>query len=214
MDIVFHPAPTPIGAKMTTAVLESLGYRSMTGPRHSSDLDALLRQVARRDADAFAALYDHTRSRVYGLVARVLRDSGYSEETTQEIYLEVWRTAEAYDSAKGSPLSWLMTMAHRRAVDRVRAEQAASQRESRYGAATVDRPGDLVADAAIAADERRRVAECLDGLTDVQRQSIELAYYGGLTYAEVSQRLSANLSTIKSRMRDGLRGLRNCLGMS
>jgi RNA polymerase sigma-70 factor (ECF subfamily) len=184
----------------------------MTSPRHS-DLDVLLRRVARSDADAFAALYDHTRSRVYGLVARVLRDSGYSEETTQEIYLEVWRTADAYDSAKGSALSWLMTMAHRRAVDRVRAEQAAGQRESRYGAATVDRPGDLVADSAIAADEHRRVAQCLDSLTDLQRQCIELAYYSGLTYAEVSQRLASNLSTIKSRMRDALRGLRNCLGV-
>ncbi len=134
----------------------------MTEPRHGSDLDALLHQVARRDADAFAALYDHTRSRVYGLVTRVLRDPGYSEETTQEIYLEVWRTATAYDSNKGSALSWLMTMAHRRAIDRVRSEQAAGQRESRYGAATVERSGDLVADSAIAADERRRVAECLD----------------------------------------------------
>jgi RNA polymerase sigma-70 factor (ECF subfamily) len=104
-------------------------------------------------------------------------------------------------------------MAHRRAIDRVRSEQAAGQRESRYGAATVDRAFDLVADSAIAADERRRVKECLDGLTDLQRQCIELAYYGGLTYAEVSQRLAANLSTIKSRMRDALRGLRNCLGV-
>jgi RNA polymerase sigma-70 factor, ECF subfamily len=198
---------------MTTVAAETLGYRAMTGPRLSSDLDALLRRVARRDADAFATLYDHTRARVYGLVARVLRDSGYSEETTQEVYLEVWRTADAYDSAKGSALSWLMTMAHRRAVDRVRAEEAASQRESRYGAATVDPSSDVVADSAIAGDERRRVAECLDGLTDLQRQCIELAYYGGLTYAEVSQRLSANLATIKSRMRDALRGLRNCLGV-
>jgi RNA polymerase sigma-70 factor, ECF subfamily len=198
---------------MKTLVAESLGYRSMTGPRHLSDLDALLRQVARRDADAFAALYDHTRARVYGLVARVLRDSGYSEETTQEVYLEVWRTADAYDSAKGSALSWLLTMAHRRAVDRVRAEQAATQRETRYGATAVDRPGDVVSESALAADEARRVAECLGGLTDIQRQCIELAYYGGLTYAEVSQRLSANLSTIKSRMRDALRGLRNCLGV-
>ena len=198
---------------MTTLVAETLGYRSMTGPRHSSDLDALLRRVAGRDAEAFAALYDHTRTRVYGLVTRVLRDSGYSEETTQEVYLEVWRTADAYDSARGSALSWLMTVAHRRAVDRVRAEQASSQRESRYGAASVVRSSDVVADSAIASDERRRVAECLDGLTDVQRECIELAYYGGLTYAEVSQRLSANLSTIKSRMRDALRGLRNCLGV-
>jgi RNA polymerase sigma-70 factor, ECF subfamily len=185
----------------------------MTRPRHTSDLDALLRQVARRDADAFAALYDRTRARVYGLVTRVLRDPGYSEETTQEVYLEVWRTASAFDPARGSALSWLMTMAHRRAVDRVRSEQAATARESRYGAATVDPPSDVVADSALAADERRRVAECLDGLTDVQRQCIEMAYYGGLTYPEVSQRLSANLSTIKSRMRDALRGLRNCLGV-
>lgn len=198
---------------MTTVVAERLGYPSMTGPQHRSDLDALLHRVARRDADAFAEFYDLTRARVYGLVTRVLRDSGYSEETTQEVYLEVWRIADAYDAAKGSALSWLMTMAHRRAVDRVRAEQAASQRESRYGAATVDRSSDLVAESALAADERRRVAECLDGLTDVQRQCIEMAYYGGLTYVEVSQRLSANLSTIKSRMRDALRGLRHCLGV-
>ena len=199
---------------MTTLVADSIGYRPMTESRHASDLDALLRQVARRDAEAFAALYDHTRSRVYGLVTRVLRDAGYSEETTQEIYLEVWRTAEAFDSEKGSALSWLLTMAHRRAVDRVRAEQSAGQRESKYGAANVERSGDLVADSAIASDERRRVAACLDSLTDVQRQCIEMAYYSGLTYAEVSQRLSANLSTIKSRMRDALRGLRGCLGAS
>lgn len=183
----------------------------MTGPRHSSDLDALLRQVAHHDADAFAVLYDHTRARVYGLVARVLRDSGYSEETTQEVYLEVWRTADAFDSAKGSALSWLMTMAHRRAVDRVRAEQSGSSRESRYGAANTDRAADTVAESAIAGDERRRVTQCLDALSDAQRQCIELAYYQGLTYSEVSQRLAANLSTIKSRIRDALRGLRNCL---
>src|SRR5271163_3454141 len=138
--------------------------------RPGSNLDALLGQVAGGDTEAFAAVYDLTKSRVFGLVIRVLRDAGYSEETTQEVYLEVWRTASAYDSAKGSALAWLMTMAHRRAIDRVRSEQSAGQRESRYGAATVERPGDLVADSAIAADERRRVAACLDSLTDVQRQ--------------------------------------------
>ena len=187
----------------------------MTGPpRLSSDLDALVRRVARGDRDAFAAAYDLTKTRVYGLVMRVLRDPGYSEETTQEIYLEVWRTAAQYDPVKGSALAWLMTMAHRRAIDRVRAEQAGSRRESRYGAATAERAGDVVADSAITSDERRRVAECLDALTDPQRQCIELAYYEGLTYPEVSQRLAANLSTIKSRIRDALRGLRNCLDVS
>jgi RNA polymerase sigma-70 factor (ECF subfamily) len=184
----------------------------MTGPpRPSDELDALLRRVARGDGAAFATVYDLTKARVYGLVTRVLRDPGYSEETTQEVYFEVWRTASQYDSARGSALAWLLTMAHRRAIDRVRAEQAGSRRESRYGAANVDPAHDSVADSAITGDERRQVAQCLDALSDAQRQCIELAYYQGLTYSEVSQRLAANLSTIKSRIRDALRGLRNCL---
>ena len=165
-------------------------------PLVTAELDALLRQVARRDVDAFAAFYDQTRSRVFGLVTRVLRDPGYSEECTQDIYLQVWRTAENYDPAAGSPLAWLMTLAHRRAVDRVRSEP----------------PSDHVADTVILSDERRQVTECLASLTDTQRECIRLAYYDGLTYAQVSERLSANLATIKSRMRDAIRGLRRCLG--
>ncbi len=179
----------------------------------TADLDVLLRRVARHDADAFAALYDATRSRVFGLVTRVLRDRGYSEETTQEVYLQVWRSADTYDPALGTALSWLMTLAHRRAVDRVRSEQAAGMRESRYGAASAEPAADIVSDAVIVSDEQRRVAACLDGLTDRQRECIQLAYYDGLTYPQVSERLSANLATVKSRMRDGLRALRNCLGV-
>ncbi|HEV7854524.1 MAG TPA: sigma-70 family RNA polymerase sigma factor [Mycobacterium sp.] len=180
----------------------------------TTDLDALLRQVAQRDADAFATFYDLTRARVFGLVVRVLRDPGYSEETTQDVYLQVWRSAANYDPAAGSPLAWLMTVAHRRAVDRVRAEQAATQRESRYGAANVDPPADHVAESVIHLDERRQVTDCLGSLTDVQRECIQLAYYDGLTYVQVSERLSANLATIKSRMRDAIRGLRRCLGLA
>ena len=187
----------------------------MTGPTTASnDLDALLRKVARGDGAAFAAVYDLTKSRVYGMVVRVLRDSGYSEETTQEVYYEVWRTAQDYDSGKGSALSWMLTIAHRRAVDRVRSEEACGRRESRYFAANADTASDVVAESAIAGDERRRVAACLGALTDIQRQCIQLAYYDGLTYNEVSQRLAANLSTVKSRMRDALRALRNCLEIS
>ncbi|MGE0215374.1 sigma-70 family RNA polymerase sigma factor [Mycolicibacterium sp.] len=181
-------------------------------PSVTAELDALLRQVARGDVEAFAAFYDATRARVFGLVSRVLRDPGYSEETTQEVYLQVWRGAGGYDPSAGTPLAWLMTLAHRRAVDRVRAEQAASTRESRYGAANVDPPSDLVADAVVLGDERRQVTECLQSLTDTQRECIQLAYYDGLTYVQVSERLSANLATIKSRMRDAIRGLRRCLG--
>jgi RNA polymerase sigma-70 factor (ECF subfamily) len=183
-------------------------------PRVTDDLDALLRRVAQRDVEAFAAFYDGTRARVFGLVARVLRDPGYSEETTQDVYLQVWRNADKYNPAAGTPLAWLMTLAHRRAVDRVRSEQAATQRESRYGAANVELPADRVAEAVISNDERRQVTVCLDSLTDAQRECIQLAYYEGLTYVQVSERLAANLATIKSRMRDAIRGLRKCLGAS
>jgi RNA polymerase sigma-70 factor (ECF subfamily) len=191
---------------------------ALTGPVRlplvTTDLDVLLRQVAQRDVDAFAALYDRTRARVYGMVTRVLRDPGYSEETTQDIYLQVWRSAGSYDPTAGSPMAWLLTLAHRRAVDRVRSEEAASQRESRYGAANLDPPVDHVADSVILLDERRRVVDCMASLSDLQREAIQLAYYEGLTYVQVSERLSANLATIKSRMRDGIRGLKNCLGIS
>lgn len=194
---------------MTVLVTASSTLRGVT-----ADLDALLRRVAQRDVEAFAAFYDNTRARVYGLVVRVLRDPGYSEETTQDIYLQVWRNAQGYNPAAGTPLAWLMTLAHRRAVDRVRSEQATSQRESRYGAANVDPPADRVAEAVIQLDEQRQVNACLESLTDPQRECIQLAYYEGLTYVQVSERLAANLATIKSRMRDGIRGLRKCLGVS
>jgi len=196
-------------AVIVTTLAQASTLRGVT-----ADLDALLRRVAEEDVEAFAAFYDNTRARVFGLVLRVLRDPGYSEETTQDVYLQVWRNARTYNPAAGTPLAWLMTLAHRRAVDRVRSEQSASQRESRYGAANVDLPADRVAEAVIQLDEQRQVTECLASLTDPQRECIQLAYYEGLTYVQVSERLAANLATIKSRMRDGIRGLRKCLGVS
>ena len=179
----------------------------------TADLDVLLRRVARRDADAFAALYDATRSRVFGLVTRVLRDRGYSEETTQEVYLQVWRSASGFDAAQGSALSWLITLAHRRAVDRVRSEQSGADREARYGASNVDSAFDVVSEEAARREDRQQVTHCLGTLTDLQRRSVELAYYGGLTYREVSEQLSVTLPTVKSRIRDGLLRLRKCLGV-
>src|SRR5689334_8952539 len=108
----------------------ALGYRSMGGsPRVGSDLDELLSRVAAGDVEAFAAFYDATCARVFGLVTRVLRDPGYGEETTQEVFVQVWRSAAGYDASVGSALAWLMTLAHRRAVDRVRSDQAANERE-------------------------------------------------------------------------------------
>jgi RNA polymerase sigma-70 factor (ECF subfamily) len=192
-----------------------LGYGSMNGsPQPRNELETLLGRAAHQDADAFAAFYDLTKARVYGLVLRILRDPGYSQETTQDIFLHVWRNAAKYDPAAGSAMAWLLTVAHGRAVERVRSEEAGRRREDRYGAASIDRPRDDVSDAVIVGEDRRRVADCLSSLTDVQRECIDLAYYGGLTYPEVAARLSANLSTVKSRIRDALRGLRNCLAVS
>jgi RNA polymerase sigma-70 factor (ECF subfamily) len=179
--------------------------------RTGSDLDALLRRVAEHDVDAFTQLYDRTRARVFGLIFKILRDANYSEETTQELYLQVWRNAGDYDSAAGSALAWMLMLAHRRAIDRVRSEQAATERESRYGASHVERPRDVVADTALAREERDRVLGCLHALTATQRECIELAYYRGLTYVQVAEQLTQNPSTVKSRMRDALRALRRCL---
>lgn len=176
------------------------------------DADALLGAVAAGDAKAFAAFYDLTCDRVFGMVLKVLIDRGYSEEITQDVYAEVWRTATRFDPDRGSAVAWVMTLAHRRAVDRVRGEVSARHREIVYGTTLADRPRDVVADAVVARDERGQVVRCLGALSELQRQALELAYYEGLTYREVAARLSASLGTVKTRMRDGLRKLRDCVG--
>lgn len=177
-----------------------------------AELEDLLSQVADGDRAAFAELYDRTSARVYGLVLRVLRDRGYSEEVTQEVYLQVWRDAGTFRPERGSPLSWLLTLGHRRAVDRVRAETSASDRESRYGRDEfVAETGDLETEV-LARDEAQRARDCFDTLTDLQLEAVSLAYYDGLTYREVAEQLTVALPTVKSRIRDGLKRLRGCLG--
>lgn len=172
--------------------------------------DDLLKRVGHGDDAAFAALYDQFAGRVFGLVKRVVVDSAQAEEVTQEALLEVWRSAARYQPDRGSAASWVMTIAHRRAVDRVRSEQASTERI--WGVAIADRPYDQVIEEAIARLEHQQVRRCLWGLTQLQRQSILLAYYGGYTYREVASLVGAALPTIKTRMRDGLIRLRDCLG--
>lgn len=176
-------------------------------------LETLLRSVADGDVAAFQVLYARTSARVHGMVLRVLRDQGYSEETTQEVYLQVWHNASAFDAAKGSALSWLITLAHRRAIDRVRSEQSGANREGAYGAANWSADFDAVSDEVTSREDAREVTDCLGTLTEVQRSSLTLAYYGGLTYREVAERLSVALPTVKSRIRDGLSRLKDCLGV-
>lgn len=175
-------------------------------------LPALLDRIGSGDADAFARFYDLTCDRVYGMVLRVLRDPGYSEETTQEVFLQVWRSARSFDPQAGSALSWLITLAHRRAVDRVRSESAATRRDVAYGLEDTRSSFDQVVDAVATRETTREVVGCLETLTDVQRQSVDLAYYHGLSYREVAERLTVALPTVKSRIRDGMKRLRRCLG--
>ena len=177
-----------------------------------SELAGLLAKVARGDEAAFAGIYDHFATVVYGLVRRVVRDPAQSEEVTQEVLLEVWRTASRFDPAKGRAATWVMTIAHRRAVDRVRSVTATVARDQQ--AAPQPPAADEVADAVEANLTRERVRNCLGGLTELQRESITLAYYGGYSYPQVAKLLGAALSTIKTRIRDGLIRMRDCLGVS
>ncbi|MET7422432.1 ECF RNA polymerase sigma factor SigK [Dactylosporangium sp. NPDC005555] len=187
---------------------------AVPAPQRRVDADELLSKVARGDERAFAELYDLLSARVYGLIRRVLRDPAQSEEVCQEVMVEVWRNAGRFDGARGSATAWVFTIAHRRAVDRVRAEQASNDRAQRVAARSVDTPYDDVVEAATARIEQQQVRRCLDGLTDLQREAITLAYYNGNSYREVADLLGAALPTIKTRMRDGLIRMRDCLGVA
>jgi len=181
-------------------------------PGPSTDLAGQLRLVARGDMAAFDAVYDLLAASVFGIVRRVIRDPAQSEEVTQDVLLEVWRDAAKFDAGRGSATAWVMTMAHRRAVDRVRSVQKQSERERR--SARPDVPYDEVAEAVESSLERERVRRCLGSLTDLQRESVTLAYYGGYTYGQVASLLGVPAGTIKTRMRDALIRLRDCLGVA
>jgi len=181
------------------------------GPGADPELALLVSRIARGDQRAYEQFYDRAAGPVLGLVLSVLRDLAQSEEVMQEVLLEAWRTASRYDPARGSAMSWLMMLAHRRAVDRVRSEQRAADREQRATSAQVDY--DDVIEAVESALDRERVRRCLDALTDLQRESVTLAYYGGYSYSEVARLLGVPPGTVKTRMRDGLIRLRDCLGV-
>lgn len=177
-------------------------------------LGTLLEQIAQGDQTAFAEFYELTSRRVFGMARRVLIDTELSEDTTQEVFLQVWQNASKFNPEAGSPLAWLMTISHRRAVDKVRSSQSSTDREAKYGASSQEIDHDSVSDEVGSRLEAEAVVRCLETLTDTQQESVRLAYYGGLTYREVAEKLNAAVPTVKSRIRDGLIRLKTCLGVS
>lgn len=202
--------PLPAGSGMLGAVVDA----GEPPVERSSTLDELLVATAAGDREAFGRLYDETAARVFGLVRRVLVDAAQAEEVTQDVFLEAWQTAARFDPARGAAVAWLLTLAHRRAVDRVRSAQAARERELRTGIRDLDVPVDEVAEAAEIAVEHERVSGALAELSPAQRECLALAYYGGCTQTEIAARLGLPLGTVKTRLRDGMIRLRELLGVT
>ena len=176
--------------------------------------NALLLRVATSDQRAFSELYDVIAPRMLGLVRHVLKDHAQSEEVVQEVLLEVWQTAPRFDPNKGKAVTWMLTMAHRRAIDRVRSAQSSRDRDIKIGIRDLDRDFDSVAERVEIRIEHDRVEKALSRLTELQRQAVELAYYGGYTHSEVSQMLGVPMGTVKTRLRDGMMRLREELGVA
>ena len=176
-----------------------------------AELPVLLERVARGERDAFEDLCRHIAAPVFGTVRAVVRDRPQSEEVTQEVLVEVWQCASRFDPGRGSALAWVTTIAHRRAVDRVRSEHRLAERELRAASFAV--AYDDVVEEAEASLDRERVRRCLRSLTELQREVITLAYYGGHTHRQVAELLGVAIGTVSTRMRDGLIRLRDCMGV-
>ncbi|MBC7443035.1 MAG: sigma-70 family RNA polymerase sigma factor [Ramlibacter sp.] len=176
--------------------------------------EQLLGRVAQGDEAAFGELYDQMAPRVLGLVRRLLVDPAQSEEVTQEIFLEIWQSATRYEAQRGGASTWILTMAHRRAVDRIRSSQASRERDVKIGIRDLAVAFDEVSETVEVRLEHERVEKAMSRLTQLQRQAISLAYYGGLSQSEVAERLQIPLGTVKTRLRDGMIRLRDELGVA
>ncbi|AZS37625.1 ECF RNA polymerase sigma factor SigK [Microbacterium lemovicicum] len=185
-----------------------------TGSPPVDHVGELLQRVTQGDQGAFARLYDLLSPRVFGLILRVLVDRSQSEEVLQEVFLEVWQSAGKFAPNRGQGRSWILTIAHRRAVDRVRSSQASTDRDVKAGFRDMDVPHDRVAEHVELKIEGRRVVRALATLPEAQREALTLAYYGGYSQSEIAALVGAPLGTIKTRMRDGLTRLRTEMGVT
>ena len=183
-------------------------------PDGAPDLEQLLARVVTGDHAAFAELYDRTASRVLGLIRRILLDPAQSEEVAQEVFLEIWQSAARFDPNRGSATTWILTMAHRRAIDRIRSSQAGRDRDLRVGVRDYSPDLDDVSEQAEIRLDNERVRRAMARLTELQRQAITLAYYEALTHTEIAARLGVPLGTVKTRLRDGMIRLRDEMGVA
>ncbi|MER6316190.1 ECF RNA polymerase sigma factor SigK [Streptomyces sp. NPDC001581] len=175
-------------------------------------MEEVMARVGHGDRDAFTVLYDAVVATVFGIVVKVVRDRAQSQEVAQEVMIDLWRQAARYRPEQGTVKTWVATIAHRRAVDRVRSAQASSDREHATALRDHPTPFDQVAEEVESHLESEQVRRCLETLTELQRQAVTLAYYQGLTYRAVAERLGSPLATVKTRMRDALIRLRDCMG--
>lgn len=187
---------------------------STEGQAPAARLQDLLERVAQADQGAFSELYDLLSPRAFGLIKRILRDHAQSEEVTQEVFLEIWQTATRFDPNKGGATTWVLTMAHRRAVDRVRSSQTSRDRDTRIGIRDLKVDYDHVAETIEVRIEHERVEKAMTRLTELQRQAVSLAYYGGYSHSEVAEMLSVPIGTVKTRLRDGMIRLRDEMGVA
>lgn len=171
----------------------------------------LIRDLAGGDVEALGRLYDHVAPLVYGVAHRVIGDTTLAEEVTQDVFVSIWKQAPRYDKHRGRGRAWILMIAHRRAVDRVRSEQSARDHNDRYGREAATPAHDEVAEAVETRFEHGVVTAALDDLTPLQRQAVVLAYYSSHTYREVAHTLGIPLGTAKTRIRDGLVGLRHAV---
>ncbi|MBI5162056.1 MAG: ECF RNA polymerase sigma factor SigK [Micrococcales bacterium] len=197
---------------LETVTRDSAGAAS--GGAEDTSAEELLLRVADGDRDAFSDLYDRLSPRVFGLVKRLLRDHSQSEEVTQEVFLELWQTAGRYEARRGTATGWILTMTHRRAVDRIRASQASRDRDLRIGVRDWEPDLDTVAENVEITMENERVKRAMSRLTDLQRQAVVLSYYGGYSHSEVAEMLHIPVGTVKTRLRDGMIRLRDELGVT
>lgn len=175
------------------------------------DLVMLMQRVQRGDDSAFASLYDELSGVVFGTIKRVLRDPAMSEEVSQEVFVELWRTAERFDPERASVSTWVITLARRRAVDRVRREQSQRDRIERSGSEP-EVPVESPADTVVASLEAERLARALADLPEEQRLVIEMAFIDGDSHTDIAERLGVPLGTVKGRVRLGLKKLGGKLG--